>query len=327
MGNTLRPGLYLHIPFCQSKCGYCDFYSVTDLSKRTDFLRSLKNEIAFYAVLASKENIFDTIYLGGGTPSLLEPGQIEDILIQLTDVFTIDPSAEITLEVNPGTAEFKKLRAFNRAGINRLSIGIQSFNDNHLRLLERMHTADQARRSIEASREAGFENISLDFIYGVPGQSRDDWQMTLGSALAYKPEHISAYSLIIEPDTPFYWKRQHGQIQVPDDDHVADFFRYTREILCANQYIHYEISNFARSEALVSRHNSKYWDHTPYLGFGPSAHSFWQNRRWGNRRSLDVYIRNLTRINRLWISVSSLVSRNCFLNIYCWHSEHIKGSG
>jgi len=293
MGNTFRPGLYLHIPFCQSKCGYCDFYSVTDLSLRTDFINALKNEIAIYADKASKEIVFDTIYIGGGTPSLLTPGETAEILNIITRSFTIDPGAEITLEINPGTADLDKLRDFRSAGINRLSLGIQSFSNTYLQLLQRIHTAEQAREVIINSRKAGYLNLGLDFIYGLPGQSRQDWQQTLRSAIEYQPEHISAYSLIIEPDTPFYWKKQNGELRIPGDDRVADYFKDTREILCAAQYNHYEISNYSRSDDFKSRHNSKYWDHTPYLGFGPSAHSFWQNCRWGNQRSLIRYIRNL----------------------------------
>jgi len=293
MGKKTRPGLYLHIPFCQSKCGYCDFYSVTDLSMRSDFLRALKNEIMLHSELAGSDTLFDTIYLGGGTPSLLEPTQVENILRQLNDCFDIDPGAEITIEVNPGTANQEKLDAFSLAGVNRLSIGVQSFNDHLLRQLQRLHTAEQAREAIIAGRKAGFKNISLDFIYGVPGQSRLEWQNTLRTAIGFEPEHISAYSLIIEPDTPFYWLKQNGHLQVSNEDLIADYFSDTREILCQNTYLHYEISNYARSDLLISRHNAKYWDHTPYIGFGPAAHSFWQNRRWGNHRSLEAYIKSL----------------------------------
>ena len=292
MGNKARPGLYLHIPFCQSKCGYCDFYSVTDLSLRLDFLRALKNEIMLHSELADSDSLFDTIYLGGGTPSLLEPKQVEDILRQLKDCFYIDPGAEITMEVNPGTADWEKLNAFNLAGVNRLSIGVQRFKAQRLSQLQRHHTSKQAREAIIAGRKAGFKNISLDLIYGVPCQSRFEWQNTLRTAIGFEPEHISAYSLIIEPETPFYWLKQNGHLQVPNEDMIADYFGDTREILYQNKYLHYEISNFARSDLLISRHNAKYWDHTPYIGFGPAAHSFWQNRRWGNHRSLEAYIKS-----------------------------------
>ena len=294
MGKTFSPGLYLHIPFCQSKCGYCDFYSVTDLEQRTPFLGALESEIALSAGLVPEGVAFDTIYLGGGTPSLLTPAQIARILDRLSEVFRIAAGAEITLEINPGTADRKKLHEYRRTGINRLSIGIQSFDDQQLRLLQRIHTAAQARESIRAARSAGFDNISLDFIYGLPGQSRTAWRQTLKTALTYQPEHISAYSLIIEPDTPFYRQAQDGRLRVPGDDRVAGYFIDTRQILTDAHYVHYEISNFARTESLRSRHNAKYWEHIPYLGLGPSAHSFWQRSRWGNQRSISGYIRNLT---------------------------------
>jgi len=291
MGFSDKPGIYLHIPFCQSKCGYCDFYSVTDLTRAKKFLTALKSEILMSSVHVTKTIIFDTIYFGGGTPSLLEPAQIKEVLSHLKDCYTIASGAEITLEVNPGTADYAKLLEFRRAGINRLSIGIQSFNNHVLHRLQRIHTGEEARRSILASRKAGFDNISLDFIYGLPGQSRSAWSRTLKSALEYEPEHISAYNLILEPGTAFFREHLQGGLQVPDDDQTADFFRDTHRILSENGYIHYEISNFARSESLISHHNAKYWDHTPYLGFGPAAHSFWQNRRWSNVRSLTGYIR------------------------------------
>ncbi len=293
MGNKARPGLYLHIPFCRSKCGYCDFYSVTDLSLRSDFLCALKNEIRLRSVLADSDILIDTIYLGGGTPSLLEPIHVEDILRQINDCFHIDPGAEITIEVNPGTADLEKLNAFGKAGVNRLSIGVQSFNDRLLRQLQRQHTAKQGREALLAGRKAGFINISLDFIYGIPYQSRLEWRNTLRTAIGYEPEHISAYSLMIEPDTPFYWLKQKGRLHVPSEDLMADYFSDTCELLGQNNYFHYEISNFSRSELLISRHNTKYWDHTPYIGFGPAAHSFWQNRRWGNHRSVETYIKCL----------------------------------
>jgi oxygen-independent coproporphyrinogen-3 oxidase len=290
MGFSDKPGIYLHIPFCQSKCGYCDFYSVTDLNRREQFLTALNSEIRKNAAYTTAGIVFDTIYFGGGTPSLLEPGQVMGILSEIKSCYTIDSGAEITLEVNPGTADLAKLLEFRRAGINRLSIGIQSFDDRILRRLQRIHTAVEARQSILAGRNAGYDNISLDFIYGLPGQSRSGWNRTLTAALDFEPEHISAYNLILEPGTTFYREHRQGRLQVPDDDQTADFFRETHQILSENGYIHYEISNFARSESLVSHHNAKYWDHTPYLGFGPAAHSFWQNRRWANVRSLNGYI-------------------------------------
>lgn len=306
MGFSDKPGIYLHIPFCQSKCGYCDFYSVTNLVRAEKFLTALKSEIKRGAVYTTERTVFDTIYFGGGTPSLLEPDQIGRILAEIKNCYTIDCDAEITLEVNPGTAGKAKLSEFRRVGINRLSIGIQSFNDRILRRLQRIHTAEEAHRSIAESRKAGFNNISLDFIYGLPGQSRAGWIRTIQNALEYEPEHISAYNLILEPGTAFFREHRQGRLRVPDDDQMADFFWDTHMMLSKKGYIHYEISNFALSESRISHHNAKYWDHTPYLGFGPAAHSFWQNRRWANVRSLNGYIHGSESVNSVTAFIEDL---------------------
>lgn len=283
----MMPGLYIHIPFCLSKCAYCDFYSVTQTEKMPPFIRSLRQEMSLYRGLFDP---FDTIYLGGGTPSLLGIDQIETILNAIYATFTIADDAEITCEANPGDLTPEVSRALRSAGINRLTIGVQSFDNGVLTFLGRRHDTAGATAAIENARKAGFENIGLDLIYGVPGQELRSWLETLKSALSFSPEHLSCYQLTLEPSTPLGEKYRSGAVALPDDDLLYEFFMETSRTLEEAGYIHYEVSNFARGTEWTSRHNSKYWNHTPYLGLGPAAHSFSGTRRWWNCRSLDRYI-------------------------------------
>jgi len=292
---SFKPGLYLHIPFCEHKCAYCDFYSVTNRAQQAQFVDALCNEIELTARQLAPQSSFDTIYFGGGTPSLLKTDQLRQILKALRSHFPISDNCEITLEMNPGATEQKKLPAFKDLGINRLSMGLQSFDDRQLKFLERIHTAGQAVQAFEAARRAGFDNIGLDLIFALPGQSLPSWQKSLQQAVRLNPEHISAYNLIFEPNTPFYRLLQQGKIRQQPEEEELRFFNLTHRILQENGYLHYEVSNFARQPALFSRHNYKYWLHVPYLGFGPSAHSFWKGQRWGNVRSLTAYLKKLNK--------------------------------
>jgi oxygen-independent coproporphyrinogen-3 oxidase len=281
------PGLYIHIPFCLSKCHYCDFYSLTSTSAIPDFLKALFKEMEMYR---NRFNPFDTLYIGGGTPSLLSPQQLGDILTGVQKNFDLMTDAEITVETNPADLERSLLESMRNMGINRIDIGIQSFNDKVLNFLGRRHSAKQAISVIETSRNAGFQNIGLDLIHGVPGQGMNSWLDTLKQAITFSPEHLSCYQLTLGAKTPLGIRYQAGEFLMPREELQYDFFMKTSEFLEDAGYIHYEVSNFSRGTKYVSRHNQKYWDHSPYLGLGPSAHSFQLNRRWWNHRSLDQYL-------------------------------------
>ncbi len=298
------PGLYVHIPFCLRKCGYCGFFSVTDRECFPEFLTALGREAALHGPGWGR---FDSLHIGGGTPSLLPADDLVRLLDDLRTCFTIDPAAEITVEVNPGDVDPQYLRTLRSAGVNRLTIGCQSFDDAVLAFLGRRHTARQALAAVEAARGAGFANIGLDLIFGIPGQSADHWRQTLAGACSLGPDHLSCYQLTIEAGTPFARRHNSGEIALPDDETQADLFLATSRTLADKGFLQYEVSNFARSRGTESRHNSKYWRHTPYLGLGPAAHSFDGRRRWWNVRSVEGYIAEL-RAGRLPAAESELLT-------------------
>jgi len=236
---------------------------------------------------------FDSVYIGGGTPSILKPQQIEQILEKTRKTFSLFENSEITCEVNPGDLPLNYLNTLRDTGINRLNIGIQSFDQDILTFLGRRHSVSEAMDALESSRNAGFENVGLDLIYGIPGQDVKSWTNDLREALSFKPEHLSCYQLTLEPDTPLETKCQNGSFFMPDEELYHSFFFITSETIEKAGYVHYEVSNFAREPNLQSRHNQKYWDHTPYLGMGPASHSFFKNKRWWNHRSIDSYIADI----------------------------------
>ena len=287
MNSEKTPGLYIHIPFCLSKCHYCDFYSLTSISAVPDFIKTLFKEMEMYR---KKFNPFDTVYIGGGTPSLLSSQQLKDILTSIQKNFDFTSDPETTIEANPADLDRSLLESMHDMGINRINIGIQSFDEKVLDFLSRRHSARQAISAIQASRKAGFQNIGLDLIYGVPGQDMGSWLDTLKQAIAFSPEHLSCYQLTLAAKTPLGIRYQAGEFLMPGEELQYEFFVKTSEFLKDAGYIHYEVSNFARGTKYASRHNQKYWDHSPYLGLGPSAHSFRDNRRWWNHRSLEQYI-------------------------------------
>ena len=285
--------LYIHVPFCERKCPYCDFYSVEGTERVEDFLAMLAREIALREARAD-HTTFETIFFGGGTPSLLQPDQVEEILSLLHAAFPIRPDAEVTLEANPGTVTEGKLRAFRALGVNRISIGIQSFHDPELRALGRIHDGREAFRSIELARTAGFDNLSIDLIYSIPGQTPAQWEDTLRTAVGLAPQHLSAYSLLVEEGTPLARMVGGGTVRTNPEELEAAMYERTMELLGAFGYEHYEVSNYALP-GFRCRHNSSYWSHLNYLGFGPSAHSFWKDtggksgRRWWNVADLSTY--------------------------------------
>ncbi|NNF98133.1 MAG: radical SAM family heme chaperone HemW [Desulfobacteraceae bacterium] len=283
-------GIYIHIPFCVKKCLYCDFYSETALSRRSEFVSHLIEELS----LRQSEYPVDTLYFGGGTPSVMDPDSIGTVVDTIRRLYRLSPDAEITLEVNPGTLDRTALDRYLAMGVNRLNIGVQSFNDKHLTLLGRVHTADAACRAIADARDAGFKNIGLDFIYALPGQSVQAVLDDLQRAVAFSPEHLSCYMLTVEPGTPLEHGVKSGDFTPLDEEQTADHFRLVSQFINTNGYAQYEISNFSRISRANgvdyrSKHNLKYWNHYPYRGFGPSAHSFIDNRRSWNHQTLDAY--------------------------------------
>lgn len=288
--------LYLHIPFCEHKCIYCDFYSIAP-NERPDsynaliarFLDGLRKEIEIRSQDSQFREQFETVFFGGGTPSLLSPSIVGEILDLLSGKFSLKAGAEITLETNPGTVDLTKLRGYRQAGVNRISMGIQSFHDDDLRFLTRIHSAAQAKECVRNAFAAGFDNVSFDLIFSLPGQTRERWLSNLNQAMELNPTHISCYSLIVEPNTPLHRMVEAKQVTPLPVDEDAAQYELTMEFLEAHGYAQYEVSNFAKP-GFKSIHNSNYWNHRNYLGFGPSAHSFWHGKRWWNVSNVVNYL-------------------------------------
>ena len=293
---TVNPaGLYVHIPFCLRKCCYCDFYSISDLSQTSGFLAALKREMQMNS---GTSLVFDTLYIGGGTPSVLPPEAIGQIIETAGRYFSIASDAEKTLEVNPGTVTLENLSEYRKFGVNRLNIGVQSFNDNNLRFLGRIHSGRDARLSVEWAHRAGFDNIGLDLIFGLPGQDKINWLSDLTQAGNLEPEHLSCYMLTCESGTPLDREVKTGRIHLAAEGRVLDLFDTAIHFLTNHDFLHYEVSNFARMagpnhEPRTSRHNLKYWSFAPYIGLGPSAHSFIEPERYWNHRSVATYVRQI----------------------------------
>lgn len=281
-------GIYIHIPFCRSKCDYCDFYSLSGREADMDrYQKALLAHIRETAPLARHMEV-DTIYFGGGTPSYYGAPRLKALLSALRKQFRICRDAEITLEANPDSVDLHSLKRLHRAGFNRLSLGVQSACDAHLRDLHRPHNFQQTCNAVDAARKVGFDNLSLDLIYGLPGQDMTAWQDTLEQVLALHPEHLSCYGLKVEEDTPLAHRVADG-LSLPDDDLQADMYLYTVDRLAQAGYQQYEISNFSHPHR-QSRHNMRYWLTRPYIGFGPGAHSDFGGRRYSFVQDLDSYI-------------------------------------
>jgi len=282
-------GLYFHIPFCQKKCDYCDFYSITQVEQIDRFVDALLKEIEMRAPRFKNER-FSTVFFGGGTPSLLSAAQLSRIWQKIRDNFQISPDAECSIESNPGTLDAEKLAAFRETGFNRLSMGVQSFNAAELEFLGRIHSVEDVFENFENARNAGFSNINIDLMTAFPGISRESFLHSLNEAASLKPAHIACYTLIFEPGTVFYKRMERGELQPLQEEKEAEYYEMAAEILAEFGYRQYEVSNFARGKENVCRHNLIYWKHQPYAGFGPSAHSFHQNARSANKRSLMAYL-------------------------------------
>lgn len=281
-------GLYIHIPFCIKKCAYCDFLSWSgDKDQKEEYVRDLEQEIRSYKTFAADYQV-STVYFGGGTPSILETGQIERIMEALRQTFRIEKKAEITLEMNPGTARKEKLKVYRQLGINRLSIGIQSVKNENLKLLGRIHTYEDFLESYHMAREAGFDNISGDLISSLPGQTLEEWKEELEILIRTPLEHLSVYQLIIEEGTEFYERYGEHEELLPDDETSREIYLWTGEYLENQGFRQYEISNYARA-GKESRHNLRYWERKDYLGLGLGAASMIRNMRMSNTRDWEKY--------------------------------------
>ena len=285
-------GIYIHIPFCKRRCIYCDFFSTTKSEKKPTYIHALCQELQIRKGYLQDEEI-ETIYLGGGTPSQLSQDELESIFTTVYNIYKVREDAEITLEANPDDLSPEYVAMLRTLPINRISMGIQTFQEETLKLLHRRHTARQAIEAFHQCREAGFRNISIDLMYGLPGETLDTWKEDLRQAIALHPEHISAYHLIYEEGTALWKLREEHQVEEADEDLSVSLFKTLIDELTQAGYQHYEISNFCLP-GLHSRHNSSYWTGKKYLGCGPSAHSYNGTSRQWNIASLEAYIHGIT---------------------------------
>jgi oxygen-independent coproporphyrinogen-3 oxidase len=295
-----RAGIYIHIPFCERKCSYCDFNTTGfSASLASRYISAVAREIAYWGdrVAGGDHVAIDTIYFGGGTPSIIEAEQVAVLIEACRAAFAIAEDAEITIEINPAKLPREKLGGWRNAGVNRASVGVQSFIDHELAAMGRTHTAEEACLTFEALREAGFDNINLDLIAALPRQTMQDWEFNLQQALRMRPEHLSLYLLEVKEGTQLFGQIKRGLIPCPDDDLAAEMYEMTCEMMREAGYEHYEVSNFARladrmqsKSAFRSRHNMKYWTGAPFYGIGCSAHSYDVRARWVNIAKTERYI-------------------------------------
>ena len=305
-------GIYLHIPFCVRKCAYCDFVSFAEGCVPEGYVEALLTELELVARGGGYPAAFDTVFFGGGTPSLLSGAQMQTILDALRSYFAIRADAEISMECNPGTVSPEKLAAYRAAGINRLSIGLQSTHDVLLNEIGRIHHFAQFLETLSSARAAGFDNINVDLMHGLPNQTLEQYLDSLKTVCDLGVQHISAYSLILEEHTPLYFRVEKGEVALPDEDTVADMQDAGIEYLEQRGYHRYEISNFAQ-DGFECRHNRNYWDNGEYLGFGIAAHAAVRQGRWtrfANVDSLDEYYRLLARGKRPLAETIRLTQRD-----------------
>lgn len=291
-------GIYIHIPFCRKRCHYCDFFKSTDLSRKFRLLPTLETELRNRSSELGSE-LVETIYLGGGTPSVLQIDELKSLLNVIESSFQVSPDAEVTMEANPDDLSQAKLTALRETGFNRLSMGIQSFSESDLKLMNRRHGAMQAVQSVKWAKKAGFSNISIDLIYGLPGQSPEAWEQNIRTAIELDVQHISAYHLTYHEGTVFYDRLKEGILKELPDELSLQQFEMLINLLVEGGFEHYEISNFCKP-GLYSKHNSSYWKSSRYLGIGPSAHSFdVGSRRW-NVSSIENYINGIENGETYW---------------------------
>ena len=301
-------GIYIHFPFCNIKCGYCDFYSIVDRKDSIpNFIESIVKEIDLFFRLNDLNKLnFDTIFLGGGTPSLIKPHYIEKIFKALSNHIDFSMIKEITIEANPGEASKEYLNGYKEIGINRISFGFQSLDDKLLKFLDRLHSAKQCILAFEDARKAGFENINTDMIFNIPEQSLDILSENLKSVIKLQPEHISSYSLTVEKGTMLYKNVSNGKVVMPDEELDYKMYKITSSIMSDSGYHQYEASNYAKKNK-ECLHNLHYWNLDPYIAFGPSAHGYDGEKRWWNHRSLNLYL-SILKENKLPIKNSEILS-------------------
>lgn len=289
-------GLYIHIPFCLSKCNYCDFYSIAgaDEEKKDRYVSALVKHMQEYKI-QTKNYIVSSVYIGGGTPSLLSEEQLKTIMKAVRKNFRLSPKCEISMEVNPGTVTEAKLKNMRKTGINRLSIGAQSFDDNDLEICGRRHNSAEIYSCITAARKAKFENVSIDLIYGLPNQTKEKLFENINTAVSLNVDHISLYGLKIEEGTPFWYNRHH--LGLPDEDSECEMYFESVELLKYFGFRQYEISNFAKRQK-ACRHNLRYWNCDEYIGLGPAAHSYFGGKRFSFKRDINLYIDSFNETKR-----------------------------
>ena len=309
-------GIYIHIPFCKSKCGYCDFCSHAPQDGETDrYLNALMLHMQDLAE-AAKDYAVDTVFIGGGTPTLLSKKQMKTLLACVRDSFSIEKGAEFTVEANPGTVDKAYLRALVSMGVNRISFGLQSADDRELAALGRIHTCSEFLESYTAARAAGFRNINVDLMYGIPYQTEESFRKTLAFVKDLAPEHISVYGLKIEEGTPFYAKRD--RLPLPDEETEYKMYRMADAELSAAGYKHYEISNYAR-QGFESRHNKRYWLDEKYLGFGVAAHSYFNGQRYAYTEDMEKYMREMEHPH----DMASILTECTDIDVFTQETEYV----
>ena len=281
-------GIYLHIPFCDTKCIYCDFYSITNHSGKNELINCLIKEIEDKSPSLSNKH-FDTIFFGGGTPSLLSYDDFSRLFESLYSNLSVSDNSEITIEANPGTLNKEKLKLFKKLPLNRISFGVQSFNDSELKFLTRIHSAAQAIESVQSAQDVGFDNINIDLIFALPEQKPQSWQKTLEKAIELNTQHIAAYSLIYEEGTILFEMFEKKKVSKATVENERKLYDFTMEFLRSSGFKQYEVSNYTKP-GYECRHNLKYWERNEYIGFGPSAASFIDNNRWVNVRDINEYM-------------------------------------
>lgn len=304
-----KSGIYIHMPFCKVKCMYCDFYSVADKDEAIPtFFDALIKEIEICET-DTRDWIIDTIFIGGGTPSLMTPYQLESLIKALDKKFDLTHVSEFTLEANPGEAPLEQLKSFKALGVNRISIGVQSLQPSLLQFLTRIHGPEEVFKTFDTARQAGFENINCDLIFSIPNQTMKIWENDLKRILDLGPEHMSCYSLTVEKGTQLYQYVNRGKVKMPNDDQSAAYYRWAQSTMADYGYRQYEISNWSKPK-LECNHNFHYWEIDPYLAFGPSAHGFDGKSRFSNINDLDSYINKLVKGDSPLQHIEKLTRKN-----------------